>query len=365
MTSVAIDVLGVDRFGGGLQTATIGQSRVVWNFGDFEAECSALRNGAGLIDISAGGPIRVSGAEAVDLLQACLTRDIEFLIPDRAQWALVLHQDGTIIDAVTVIAGDGEYTVLTGPGRAADVEDALRQAAQDLDVRVDNFEIGTAVFAVEGPQSWKAVADVLGAEYVSLGYENVLALEIEGRECLVARIGVTGEYGYTFILPGDIAADLWVQLAASGAVPAGHQARETAMLEVRQPIVHREVTAEDTVISVGLNWLVDLGKDDFVGRDALLAATAAPAASRPVGFVVTSGSVQAGDSLHVGAEAVGEIVYVAESPALSAVIGLARVAREWQASGLDFATDATGATAVRTLAPPYVVPTSWSVAIDV
>jgi glycine cleavage system aminomethyltransferase T len=362
MTSVAIDVLGVDRFGDGLQTTTIGQGQVVWNFGAFEAECLALRNGAGLIDASAGGPIRVLGAEAIDLLQACLTRDIEFLIPDRAQWAMVLRADGTIVDVVTVIAGDGDYTLLTGPGRAGYVEDALRQAAQDLDVRIDNLEAGTAVFAVEGPRSWKAVADVLGAEYVSLAYENVLAVEIDGRECLLARIGVTGEYGYTFILPGDIAADLWEQLVAAGAEPVGHQARETAMLEVRQPIVHREVTAEDTVMSAGLNWLVDLGKEDFVGREALVAAAAVPPVSGLVGFVVRSGSAQAGDSLYVGAEAVGGIIYVAQSPALGASIGLARVAREWQASGLDFATNAA---AVRTLAPPYFAPTSWSTAIDV
>jgi glycine cleavage system aminomethyltransferase T len=362
MTSVAIDVFGVDRFGDSLQTATIGQGRVVWNFGDFEAECSALRNGAGIIDVSSGGPIRVSGAEALDLLQACLTRDIEFLIPDRAQWSIVLRGDGTIVDVVTVIAGDGEYTVLTGPGRGADVEDALQKAARDFEVQIDNLEGGTAVFAVEGPRSWQAVADVLGAEYVSLAYENVLAVEIDGRECLLARIGVTGEYGYTFILPGDIAADLWEQLVASGAVPVGHQARETAMLEVRQPIVHREVKAEDTVVSAGLNWLVDLGKEDFVGREALVAAAAAPPASGPVGFVVRSGSVRAEDSLYVGDEAVGEILYVVESPTLGASIGLARVTREWQAAGLDFVTDAA---AVRTLAPPYLAPTSWSTAIDV
>jgi aminomethyltransferase len=368
MTSVAIDVLGVDRFGDGLEVTTIGQGQVVWNFGDFRAECSALRNGAGIIDVSSGGPIRVSGAEALVLLQACLTRDIEFLIPDRAQWSIVLHDDGTIVDVVTVIAGDDEYTVLTGPGRAGYVEDALRQRAKDLDVRIDNLEGSTAVFAVEGPRSWKAVADVLGAEYVSLAYENVLAVEIDGRECLLARIGVTGEYGYTFILPGDIAADLWEQLVASGAVPAGHQARETAMLEVRQPIVHREVKAADTVISAGLNWLVELGKEDFVGREALLAAAEIPPADGPVGFVVRDGSAQAGDRLYVGAEAVGEIVYVVESPALAASIGLARVAREWQAAGLDFVTDATNAThaaVVRTLAPPYFAPTSWSTAIDV
>jgi glycine cleavage system aminomethyltransferase T len=358
MTSVAIDLLPAGRFGDGLTRTTIGAATVVWNF---EAESSALRTGAGIIDVSAGGPIAVSGPQAVDLLQACLTRDIEFLIPDRAQWSIVLQHDGTIVDVVTVIAGDGDYTVLTGPGRAGDVETALRAAAGDLDVQIENLEGRTAVFAVEGPQSWQAVADVLGAEYVSLAYENVLAIEIDGRECLLGRLGVTGEYGYTFILPDDIAAGLWEQLVGSGAVPVGHQARETAMLEVRQPVVHREVRAGDTVITAGLNWLVDLNKEGFVGREAVVEASALAPVSGPVGFLVSSGTAQAGDRLFAGEETVGEIVYVTASPSLGTSIGLARVAKEWQAAGLDFQT---GTAAVRTLAPPYFVPTSWSTSID-
>jgi aminomethyltransferase len=362
MTSVAIDVLGADRFGDGLETTAVGHDQVVWSFGDYAAESAALRNGAGLIDTSFGGPVHVSGADALSLLQSCLTRDIEFLIPDRAQSSLILRPDGTIVDMVTVIAGEEDYTVLTGPGQAAEVEAALRAAAPGFDVQVGNLAAGTAVFSVEGARSWKAVADVLGDEYVSLGYENVLAVEIDGRECLLARIGVTGEYGYTFILAGDIAAHLWEQIASAGAVPVGHQARETAMLEVRQPIVHREVKPADTVVSAGLNWLVDLGKEEFIGRASVAAAAAAPSPGGPVGFMVSSGTVQAGDGLHVGAEAVGEVMYVTESPSLGASIGLARVTREWQAAGLEFATDGA---AVRTLAPPYFVPTSWSTAIDV
>lgn len=359
MTSVAINMLGT----AGLETTAIGADQVVWSFGDYPAECTALRNDAGLIDVSYGGPVHVSGPDALDLLQACLTRDIEFLIPDRAQSSMVLRPDGTIIDMVTVIAGEDEYTVLTGPGRADEIAAALSSSAlAGLDATVSDLSAQTAVFSVEGARSWKVVADVLGEEFVSLGYENVLAVEIDGHDALLARIGVTGEYGYTFILDGAAAGALWTQFTGAGAVPVGHQARETAMLEVRQPIVHREVTPTDSVVSAGLNWLVDLGKEEFIGRDAVLAAADAPSPGGPVGFVVSSGTVSAGDPLHVGVESVGEVVYVTESPSLGASIGLARVTREWQAAGLEFAT--AGA-AVRTLAPPYFVPVSWSTAIDV
>src|SRR5207244_7616636 len=118
--------------------------------------------------------------------------------PERTRMSLVLDPDGRVIDVVTVVAGETDYLVLTGPGQASRVEAALRSAAAP-DAVVENLEPTTSVFAVEGPQSWQVVGDVLGGEYASLAYESALPVEIDGNEALIARIGVTGEYGYTFV----------------------------------------------------------------------------------------------------------------------------------------------------------------------
>ena len=344
---------------------TIGDAEVVWEHGNFAAEYDALRTSAGLIDFSAGGPIRMSGDDAVGALQAAVARDVEFLIPDHAQTSLLLAADGGVIDVVTVIAGEDDYLVLASPGRAGLVHAALQASAKDTspDAVIENLESEMAVFAIEGPTSWRVVADVLGAGYVSLAYESVLPVEIEGADALIARIGVTGEYGYTFVAPLAIGALVWAQLEAAGATLVGHRARELAMFEVRQPLVHREVAAADTVVTAGLNWLVDLSKEEFVGRDAVVAAGPSTTRIRPIGFAVTEGEAEVGDQLLLGDELVGHISYLTRSPALGSEIGLAKVDEDWQASRLQFATR-SGAL-VETLAPPYVVPLSWTSAIEV
>jgi aminomethyltransferase len=134
------------------------------------------------------------------------------------------------------------------------------------------------------------------------------------------------------------------------------------MFECRQPIVHREVGAEDTVVTAGLNWLVDPMKESFVGRAAVLEDARPPAPLRPIGFRVEEGGADVEDLLFVGPEQVGHVVYLVESPGAGGALGLAKVLPEWQASRLEFTT-ATGGR-VRTLAPPYVVPRSWSTPIE-
>src|SRR5439155_15447610 len=102
------------------------------------------------------------------------------------------------------------------------------------------------------------------------------------------------------------AASLWEQFVAHGGTPVGHRARETAMFECRQPIVHREVGADDTVVTAGLNWLVDPTKESFVGRDAVLEDARAPAPLRPIGFRVEDGETDVEELLFVGPEQVGQ-----------------------------------------------------------
>src|SRR3954454_10844922 len=102
MTSIVIDQLDLAR-APGVETTRIGDREVVWQLGDHVAGYEALRRSAVLIDQSAGGPVRVSGAGALDTLQAALTRDVEFLVPERSRMSLLLASDGSVIDVVTVV----------------------------------------------------------------------------------------------------------------------------------------------------------------------------------------------------------------------------------------------------------------------
>ncbi|MEU3351633.1 hypothetical protein [Streptomyces sp. NPDC037389] len=342
---------------------TVSGARVVWQVGSYEEEYAALRSGAGLADLSGGGPLRVHGPGAAEALNRVLTRDVEFLAPEQAQSALVLDSGGRPVDVVVVLAlSDDDYYVHCGPGRDERVAALLAPACEPGEAELANLRSSTSVLAVEGPDAWRVVQEVFGEDYVSLAYESLLPVEVDGVDVVLARIGVTGEYGYTLFLPHEIAEPVWRALAAHS-TPVGQRALETAMLEVRQPVLHRELGEDGTVLTAGLNWLVDINKPEFTGREALMAQRADLTGTRPIGFAVTTGRVAEGDELLVGPEVVGRVTYVVDSPGLGAQLGLAAVDRHWQASRLEFGT-ASGAR-VGTLAAPYVVPTSWTTPMEV
>ncbi|MGW4947543.1 hypothetical protein ACWEOZ_38835 [Actinoplanes sp. NPDC004185] len=342
--------------------ATVSGTRVVWSVDDYEREYAALRGGAGLADLSGSGPLRVRGPHALEVLNRALTRDVEFLAPEQTQTSLLLDADGRPIDVVIVLAvADNEYLLQCGRGRAESVARALAEAAGHEQPEIEDLSESFAVFSVEGPYAWRAVGAVFGEDYVSLAYESLLTVEVNDVEALIARIGVTGEYGYTVFVPQEAATAVWRALAAHTTM-VGDRALETAMIEVRQPLLHREADEHSTVLTTGLNWLVDLAKPDFVGREAVLWHRQAYGGARPIGFGVVAGRVEPGEDLFVEVEHVGRVRHVVDSPGTGGQLGLAQVDREWQASRLEFST-AAGAR-VRTLSSPYVTPTSWDTPIE-
>jgi len=346
------------------QLERVDDGLVVWQIDSFAREYEALRGGAGLVDLSGSGPLRVHGPGAADALNRALTRDLSFLAPEQTQTSLVLGPDGRPLDIVVVLAVAYEdYLVHCGPGRDGRVAEALRAVARPPGgPAVENLRDRMSVLAVEGPSSWRAVHEVLGEDYVALAYGSLLPAEVEGEEVLVARIGVTGEYGYTLFAPHGVAPRLWRALARHS-TPAGHRALETAMFEVRQPVLHRELTEHSTVLSAGLNWLVDRTKEGFTGSVAVAAEAARDEGTRPIGFGVAQGVVEVGDELLVESESVGRVVHIVDSPGYGGRLGLAQVDRQWKAARLEFRT-ASGAL-VRTLAAPYVVPRSWTTPIEI
>ena len=119
------------------------------------------------------------------------------------------------------------------------------------------------------------------------------------------------------------------------------------------------MTAAD-ILEMGAGWLVDITKEEFVGRDAVLAAFGAPAGRRTIGFSGVGEVPAAGTPITVDGESIGEVVHAVHSVGLGATLGLARVPADLAAAGLRFTV---GDTEVTTLTSPYVTPKSWSTPI--
>lgn len=337
----------------------IGGSRLPRTFGDYAAEYRAIRDSAALFDHTALGLTKLTG-DRHDLLQRVLARDLDYLEPERAMTSLVLDAAGTPIDLVTVYSFDDCTLLESSWGCAEALREQLRahvSAGSGDSVTIESLDGEWGVIGIEGPYAWGTIGRVVDPSLGTLPYETVIETEWRGFPLVFTRCGLTGEYGYKLIGQAATLAELWTELAVD-ATPAGQQALETAMTEVRQPVLYQEAADGRSVVTCGAQWLADLSKTGFIGREALVAML--PDGPRTIGLAWTGDEAPAGSEVSAGGSAIGSIHVCLFSPGLDQWLALATVAAGFAAAGLPLTVRAiSGQVAATTLAPPYVHPTSW------
>lgn len=267
------------------------------------AEHRAVREAAGLFDLSHMGEVWLTGPQAADALNYALVGKFSAMRAGKAKYSLILAEDGGIIDDLIVYRlPDGEtdrFLVVPNAGNAGVVAAELTARAAGFDVTVTDASADTALIAIQGPRASSillrtvATRDLAAVE--QLGYYAALTatLVIAGaeHEVLVARTGYTGEDGFELIVPNALAPALWDELRTAGGdelVPAGLASRDSLRLEAGMPLYGNELGRDVSPFAVGLGGVVAFGKDgDFVGRAALEAA-------RDLGVGTTTGRTLVG-----------------------------------------------------------------------
>lgn len=331
-------------------------------YASYEADYEALRNNAAVIDHAAIGLIEVGGAGAIAFAQAVLARDIEFLTTDRCMMSLIVDEDGTPVDLVNVYGREDGLVIETSFGRGSRTLAYLQDLAPD-DVTLSDLSGEHALIGLEGPYAWGIVGRVLREDLMAVSYETIVDIELDSMPAIFARSGFTGEYGYKVIAPRGPALRLWETLA-SATPSAGYQALETAMLEVRQPVLDRELGPDGTILSCGFNWLVDVTKPEFRGRRAVMKEFEQGPSRLTVGFR-TDGPRSAGARVRAAELPIGSVIHTVFSPGVGEYIGLARVAPDFAAAGLDLEieTQPDEWEACRTVCAPFLLPKSWTIPV--
>ena len=253
----------------GATMAVVDGAEVPWNFGNFEEEYAALRQHRALFDLCALGRIKVSGRGAQAFLQKELARDISYLFPEKSLTTLMLDDDARPVDLLVVYKIQGGYVLETSLGRGAQTLEHLAGRGPE-DVELTDLADEQAVLGIEGPFAWDILGRLFDPQLTGLPYQGVAVREWEGEELLVSRTGFSGEYGYKLYLSIPAAAKAW-SLISEETKPVGFEAMETSMIEMRQPMLHRELGEDGTVMRCGLNWLVEIDKEDYTGLDVLTA----------------------------------------------------------------------------------------------
>lgn len=328
---------------------------MAWIVQGFDEDYRAIRHGAALVDLSGAGLLLVAGPGAAATLQQLHTRDISYLSYESSTMGLFLDEGGGVLDIATVYKVEDGFWVETAIGNGSAVRSHIEANAEP---GTTVTPVDAAVYAVEGPMAWAVLDDVLDEPASGLPFQGVRPTRAAGHDVTISRTGFTGEFGAKVIVPTASTAAVWDALAER-ATEVGHAALEAAMLEVRQPVLHRERDDAPSVGEAAYNWFVDLEKDEFLGRAAAVASITEPAARRTICFV-TDATVEPGFEVATSDRPVGAVVSCAFSPSLGRHCGIARMAAEVAASGLVLGVrTAAGLEPIETVSSPMVVPSSW------
>ena len=245
-----------------------------------EHEYNAIRNAAALIDISPLYKYRVTGREATKLVNRVIARDINKVAVDQVIYCCWCDPEGKVIDDGTITRlGENEYR-----WTAADPSLRwFRQNALGLEVAIEEISETVAALALQGPTSGRLLQAVAEAEIANLKYFRVTHGKIAGVPVDISRTGYTGDLGFEIWMPWKDAVKVWDELMSKGRAwdihPAGMIALDIARIEAGLILVEvdyfssKKALIEEQKYSpaeIGLGKLVDLKKESFVGREALL-----------------------------------------------------------------------------------------------
>jgi aminomethyltransferase len=296
-------------------------------------EHRAVRERAGLFDLSHMGELFVEGDDAGDALAAALVSDPRTLAVGRAQYSMIAAPDGGVIDDLIVYrVGPERFLVVANAGNAGVVADELAARLERWRAVLDDRSLATSLVALQGPRAVDVLTPLTTVDLVGLRYYAIAEGEVAGVPALVARTGYTGEDGFEVFVDWDRGPEVWSALAdagrAAGVVPVGLGARDTLRLEAGMPLYGNELDRETNPFEAGLGRVVKLDKaGDFVGRDALARVARDGPRRRLVGLSITGrGIARHGHPVKAADRPTGVVTSGTHSPTLGRPIAMAYVA---------------------------------------
>lgn len=309
-------------------------------------EHMAVRQKAGLFDVSHMGEVIISGPDALKNINHLYTNDFTNMQDGRVRYSPMCNEEGGVIDDLIVyrMAADRYLIVVNAANRHKDV--AWMKDHLFGDAKLEDVSDSYAQLALQGPKSAEILSELVDESLIPEKYYTFRAeVTVAGAVCLISQTGYTGEHGYEIYCQPEDASDIWNALLAAGKekglIPCGLGARDTLRLEAAMPLYGHEMDDTITPLETGLNFGVKMQKEDFIGK-AAMAAKGEPLIQR-VGLKVTGrGIVREHCKLYSGEEEIGETTSGTHCPYLSGAYGMALVKKEFAEIGTKLEAEVRG-----------------------
>lgn len=301
------------------------------------AEHMAVRERAGLFDVSHMGEILLTGPGAFANLQMLLTNDYTTLADGRVRYSPMCNAQGGVVDDLIVYRFGPESCLLVVNASNREKDVAWMNAHLTGNATLEDISEQVAQIALQGPASRGILEKLAEAERLPVKYYSFTAnMPVAGLDCLVSRTGYTGEDGFELYCAPQDATQLWDALLdagkGEGLIPCGLGARDTLRLEASMPLYGHEMDENITPRETGLGMFVKMGKEDFIGKAALL-EQGEPARCRVGLSIIGRGIVRENCPVYQGERQVGVTTSGTHCPYLGRPAAMALVERGAAALG--------------------------------
>ena len=297
-------------------------------------EHQAVREKAGLFDVSHMGEVLVRGPQAFSFVQQLVTNDAARLYDGKAMYAVMCQEDGGAVDDLLVYRLNAETYMLVINASNIEKDLAWMRDHNPMGAELEDLSETTALLAIQGPNAPAIVQKLTDVDLSDIKYYHFAEMPpgafVGCNRAILSRTGYTGEPGFEIYCEGEKASDVWAALMeagkADGLQPAGLGARDTLRLEAGYCLYGNDLTSETNPLEAGLGWVVKLDADEFVGREALQQVKAEGPERKLVGLVLEARGIPRHDyEILADGEAVGVVTSGTQSPVLNKGIALGYV----------------------------------------
>jgi aminomethyltransferase len=292
-------------------------------------EHNAVRDSVGVFDVSHMGEVEIKGSDRVKFVNYITTNDASQLAINQVQYSTMLYPDAGIVDDLLVYNLANRMLLVVN---AANTEKDYMWILENkkYDVEIKNISDAVGQLAIQGPKAELVMQKLFDFDLSTLQYYWATETNMKGIPVVLSRTGYTGEDGFELYLDKKYAADVWDMIFSAGQdlgiKPIGLGARDTLRFEMRYCLYGNDIDKTTNPLEAGLSWIVKLNKDEFIGKEPLLAIKQRGIQRKLVGLeALSKGIPRQHQEIYAGDEKIGFVTSGTFAPSLKKGISMGYV----------------------------------------
>ncbi|MGL6104945.1 aminomethyl-transferring glycine dehydrogenase subunit GcvPA [Romboutsia sp.] len=304
-------------------------------------EHNAVRERAGLFDVSHMGEVLVEGIEAEKIVQNLVTNDIKTLNENQVIYTLMCYEDGGVVDDLLVYKyNSNKFLLVINAGNIDKDISWIRENSKGYNVEIKDICEETSQLAIQGPKAQEILQKIVEVDLNDIEFFYFRDdIKVCNLSCMISRTGYTGEDGFEIYCENKYVKTIWNEILKAGKEdikPIGLGARDTLRFEACLPLYGNEINENITPLEGGISYFVKLDKSNFIGKEALVKQKQDGLKRKLVGFeLLGKGIARQGYEVKLEDKVIGLVTTGYSSPTLNKAIGLALIDSQYANLGTE------------------------------